>query len=252
MYRQLGQICSGGVSEQRNWDISHTSLPGDFALYVIQELQRGTLELWKCAQLQKYMNSSNSRRHKWVSVGVGVPPQSQDLVADSVTALYFDRKCTLRQYCSVMAGSCVLWQVSALNVLFRERFIFRKSLFMSHLYHLRGGGLCREAVPWCSDLSLVMRDAEFDAEWSWLSGSVKSSDCAQDFWRDEGSGMNVHVLPMCPKWVKVASSPWEEWGNRLSSSHGSCWHGDVGKMGSLMHAGISFNILVLLLFCLDL
>lgn len=154
------------------------------------------------------------------------------------------------------------------NVYIQEIFVDESSLSSKRRWPVQGGctlmqgpelgdercrvWCCRCRAWWWDMQSLVMRDAELDAEWSWLSGSVKSSDCAQDFWRDEGSGMNVHVLPMCPRWGKVASSPWEEWGNRLSSSHGSCWHGDVGKMGSLMHAGISFNILVLLLFCLDL
>lgn len=58
-----------------------------------------------------------------------------------------------------------------------------------------------------------MRDAEF-GQWSWLFASVKSSDCAQHFWRDEVSGLNVLVVHMSPRRVKVALSPWEEWGDR--------------------------------------
>lgn len=200
------------------------------------------------------MNSSNSRRHKWVSVGVGVAPQSQNVVPEKLCC------CFVLLIENIHSGNAVLWwlrhrvlcHVSTLNVMFKERFIVRKSLFMNHLYLLRGCGMHREAVPWHSGLSLMMRNAKLGL-WSWLFASVKSSDCAQCFWRDEGSGMDVRVLRMCPRRVKVDLSPWEEWGNTHSSSH-SCWHVEVGKMGSLIHADILFNILllVLLLFCLDL
>lgn len=168
-------------------------------------IAKGTSQLWNCAQLQKCMNGSNSRRHKWVNAGVGVAPQSQDLISERLYC------CFVLLMENVLSGNtvlwwldhCVLWHVSILNVLFKERFIFRKSMFMSHLYRLRGGGLHSEAVPWRSGLSLVRRDAKF-GRWSWLFASLKSSGCAQRFWRDEGSGMNVHVLHLCPRWVKAA------------------------------------------------
>lgn len=88
------------------------------------------------------MNSNNSRRHKWVSVGV-LAPQSQDLVAERLCC------CFLLLIENVLSGNtvlwwlghCVLWHVSTLNVLLKERFIFRQSLFMSHLCHRKGGGL---------------------------------------------------------------------------------------------------------------
>lgn len=85
------------------------------------------------------MNSSNSRRHKWVSAGVGVAPQSQDLVAENCF-------CFVLLIENILSGNAVLWwlghsvlcHVSTLNVMFQERFIFRKSLFMNHLFPLRG------------------------------------------------------------------------------------------------------------------
>lgn len=132
--------------------------------------------------------------------------------------------------------------------------LYSDNLCLWVIFVIEGEVACTwEAVPWHSGLSLVMRDAEF-GQWSWLFASVKSSDCAQHFWRDEVSGLNVLVVHMSPRRVKVALSPWEEWGDRHSSSHGSCWHVEVGKMGFLIHAGISLKelLLVSLLFHLDL
>lgn len=89
------------------------------------------------------MNSSNSRRHKWVRVGVGVAPQSQDLVAERLCCCFVLLIENVLSGNTVLwwLGHCVLWHVSTLNVLLKERFIFRRPLFMGHLYHLRGGGL---------------------------------------------------------------------------------------------------------------
>lgn len=122
-----------------------------------------------------------------------------------------DRRYTLRQCCSVMAGAqcalpCLYPECHVQRkVYIQEIFVYESSFSPKR----RGCGLHREALPWHSGLCLVMRDAKF-GQWSYLFAYVKSSDCAQCFWRDEGSGMDVHVLRMCPRRVKVALSPWEE------------------------------------------
>lgn len=97
------------------------------------------------------MNSSNSRRHKWVSVGAVVAPQSQELVAERLCC------CFVLLIGNVLSGNTVLWWLGHCvfypeclvqrKVYIQEIFVYESSLSSKRRWPAHGR-LYPDTVAW--------------------------------------------------------------------------------------------------------